>query len=121
MINHKDVMYWITKEDYIKVIDLILCCSEEKVRKLQQKFLIEKELFVSPKHLIWFGQTTYGKLFHKRIDLIDELDDISNKAIFLERININNINFKYKSEEMKTYLDYIECGGIDVKLNVVEE
>ena len=122
MVFYKDLMYYVTKEEYLKILEANInennCIYEEAYKKYL--YYYQPEIYKKDKGS-WFCTTKAGKYYSLSRDILELIYKLNERINFLERCKINNINFNSKcEEEMKNVLLYLDKYN-DIQIKVVEE
>lgn len=119
----KKLMYYVSKEEYLKILNHNLCTYEKQYEDVYAKFKIYDTLGYIKKekdNKYWYGETRAGKTKQILQMIIDEMIKINDKITWIERCNINNINFDFSdNDEARNFLLYCESKN-DVNLKMVE-
>lgn len=122
MINHKDLMYWITKEEYIKILKFVKYIEEINIPVLEKKYEKEYKKYQEVTGLGYRYTCSSAHTLQIRLERTQScIEAYQDKIDILNRTNINNINFIFDSEEMELFKKYIDSGQTDINLNVVKE
>ena len=117
-------LYYVTKEEYLKILEANINennCNYEKAYK-KYLFYYQPEIYDDGVNVIrWFYQTKAEKYYSLKRDILELIYELDEKINFLERCEVNNINFNSKCEdEMKNVLMYLNKHN-DIQIKVVEE
>ena len=123
---HKDLMYYVTKEEYLQILEFILCEYMKLYEKAHDNYKyynqdhIRKEEMKN-NNICWYRETKAGKYYYLSRDILEDIIKTNDKINFMGKCNINNINFNSKcEEEMKNVLMYLDKHN-DIQIKVVEE
>ena len=122
MIFYKDLMYYVTKEEYLKILEANINESNYIYEQAYKKYLYYCQSEIHDKYNgTWFCVTEAGKYYSLTRDILELIYKLNEKINFLERCEINNINFNSEcEEEMKNVLLYLDKYN-DIQIKVVEE
>ena len=122
MVFYKDLMYYVTKEEYLKILEANINENNCNYEEIYKKYLYYFQPEIYDKYEgIWFCVTKAGKYYSLSRDTLELIHELDEKINFLERCEVNNINFNSKCEdEMKNVLMYLNKHN-DIQIKVVEE
>jgi len=113
MQEFKDLIYILTREEYILVMEHNLKVSSDTIECMMEEYKDEKSMLDKYGTHIDFGiALSKAKCMEFRS---------TTKIEVLKRTKINNTYFKEDSEEMKDFIYFSKSNGQGVELKVVEE
>lgn len=127
MINHSELMYYVTKEEYIDILSSNILIFNNEMDNLRLEY-DEKQTFYDQNHQDMkdcdiscsFGiRNRINTEIYRIRDIVIKLDE---KVNILKRSKIDNINFVYESEEMKNIRKFFKNNPeSEIILKVAEE
>ena len=126
MIKVKDLMYYMSRIDYIKVLEKNLCNHENEYYNLYKKFKHYEHLHNTDKKYRdnengrWFEECYHGRLYIKYREIIKLMDKTLTSLIFIERTNYKHVCFDSNDLFMKQIEFYI-ININDITIEVVEQ
>ena len=116
MKKYSELMYYVTKEEYIKILDFNLCYYFVEFEKVHQQWKYYHSIYQKE----GYKEPIAGKLDEYKFIMINKIDSINDKINFIERCELNNINFDKTCKDEIYFISYYMLFNDDINIKIVE-